>query len=106
MEKKTMERPIVEKGHFELYCSYFWKIKNLCIQAYKCDEITDEKFFIKNGIPEEFMAKCKKNHLYGGGKNNSNIYWNWHKNRKYPGNTIDNFLDFVEKKEKGEHGGN
>ena len=72
------------KSKYELYNEYFNKIRELCIEAYKWDVITDEKFFIENGIPEEFMAKCKKNHLYGGGKNNSNIFWNWHKNYKYP----------------------
>lgn len=80
---------------YEEYNEYFNKIRELCIEAYKMDEVSNEAYFIKHGIPEEFMKKIKKAHLYGGGKGKQNLYFNWHKNQKYPEATIDNFLDFI-----------
>ena len=80
---------------YEEYNGYFNKIRELCIEAYKCDVIADEKYFLNHGIPAEFMTKCKKGHLFGGGKGKQPIYWNWHKNLKYPKATIDAFLDFI-----------
>lgn len=83
------------KSRYELYNEYFNKIRELCIEAYKCDVIADEQYFIKHGIPKDFMAQCKEAHLYGGGKGKQNLYWNWHKNMKYKNATVDKFLDFV-----------
>lgn len=91
------------KSEYELYNEYFNKIRELCIEAYKWDVIADEQYFIKHGIPKDFMNQCKKAHLYGGGKGKCNLYWNWHTNKKFPNSTIDNFLDFIKGKEiKGE----
>lgn len=87
------------KSRYELYSEYFDKIKELCIEAYKLDLIADEAYFIDLGIPKDFMAQCKKAHLYGGGKGKRNLYWNWHTNKKFPNDTIDNFLDFIKEKE-------
>lgn len=99
IKNEAVKERIVDMGLYEKYCEYFGKIARLCIEAYKCDEVTTEKYFIDNGIPEDFMKRCKKAHLYGGGKNGANIFFNWHKNRKYPKNTVDNFLDYIQKKE-------
>lgn len=83
---------------FEEYNEYFNKIRQLCIDAYKSDIITDEKYFIDHGIPSDFMAKCKKSHLCAGGKGKANLYWNWHQNMKYKEATIDNFLEYLRTK--------
>lgn len=87
------------KSKYEQYCEYFNKIKELCIEAYKWDVVSDEDYFIKHGIPKDFMAQCKKAHLCGGGKGKKNLYFNWHTNKKFPNDTIDNFLDFIKEKE-------
>ena len=87
------------ESKFKTYGKYFADIKQLCIDAFHDGIITDEKFFIDSGIPSDFLKECKKAHLYGGGKNGQNIYWNWHTNKLYPKSTIDNFLDFLEKEE-------
>ena len=44
---------------YEEYNGYFNKIRELCIEAYKMDEVSNEAYFIKHGIPEEFMKKIK-----------------------------------------------
>ena len=83
------------KTEYEQYTEYFDKIKELCIDAYKSNTITNVEFFVENGIPEEFLKKCKLAKLYGGGKGNQNIFWNWHSNMKYPECTVDNFMEFI-----------
>lgn len=83
---------------FEEYNGYFNKIRQLCIDAYKSDIITDEKYFIDNGIPEDFLMKCKKGHLIAGGKGKQNLFVNWHQNKKYPQATVDNFLEYLRTK--------
>lgn len=93
-----MEASLMTK--FEVCKEQFNKIRELCIEAYKDGIITDEDFFIRNGIPQWFMRECKVSHLYGGGKKNQNIFWNWHQNKKYPTKTIDNFLEYLESEEE------
>lgn len=83
------------KTRFQQYTEYFDLIKELCIDAFKNGETTNVAYFIENGIPEEFMAKCKKANLYGGGKGKQNIFWNWHENKKFPERTVDKFMDFI-----------
>ena len=85
---------------FDICNQHFNKVRELCIDAYKDGIITDEAFFIRNGIPEWFMKEAKKAHLYGGGKKGQNIFWNWHQNKKYPNSTIDNFLDYLKAEEE------
>lgn len=80
---------------YEEYNGYFNKIRELCVEAYKLNVVADEKWFINHGIPETFMKKIKKAHLYGGGRGKQNLYWNWTTNLKYPEATISNFLDFI-----------
>lgn len=92
----AIEQP---KTKYELYSSYFDRIKKLCIQAYKCNIITTTNYFVEKGIPQDFMDKCWKSHLCGGGKG-QNIMWNWSQNLKYPNSTVDNFLAFVKKQEE------
>ena len=84
---------IKEEGWLELLSPS--KIKQLCIDAYKDDVITDEKYFIDHGIPEWFMKEIKKAHLFAGGKGHQNLYWNWTKNKKFPKATVYNFLEFI-----------
>jgi hypothetical protein len=86
---------IMANKKFEEYNEYFNKIRQLCVEAYKLDVVANEQFFISHGIPETFMKKIKKAHLYGGGRGKTNLYWNWTKNLKYPEATISNFLDFI-----------
>lgn len=86
---------LMANAKYEEYNGYFNKIRELCIEAYKLSVVADEKWFIDHGIPEAFMKKCKKSHLYGGGKGKQPIYWNWHQNQKYKEATVDNFLDFI-----------
>lgn len=83
------------KTEYETYKEHFANIKNLCIEAFKEGITTDIEYFIENGIPDEFMQKCKLAKLYGGGKKGQNIFWNWHENKKYPECTVDNFLEFM-----------
>lgn len=93
MEEKVMS------SKYDEYNGYFTQIKQLCIDAYKDDVITDEKYFIDHGIPEWFMKEIKKAHLFSGGKGHQNLYWNWTKNKKFPKATVSNFLDFIKDKE-------
>lgn len=86
---------IMANARYEEYNNYFNKIRELCVEAYKLDVVANEQFFISHGIPEAFMKKIKKAHLYGGGRGKQNLYWNWHENKKYKEATIDAFLDFI-----------
>ena len=45
------------KTEYEQYTEYFDKIKELCIDAYKSNTITNVEFFVENGIPEEYDTK-------------------------------------------------
>lgn len=89
-EQVAVQQKPVSK--YEKYSAYFDLAKKLCIQAYKCNKITTIAYFVENGIPQEFMNKIWEIHLIGGGKNGSNIMWNWDRNYKYPNITITNFL--------------
>lgn len=73
----------------------FQKIKDLCYSAYQDGEKSTYEYFIQHGIPRSFMEGCKKCKLCAGGKNGSNLFWNWSKNPLYPGCTVDKFLDSI-----------
>ena len=81
--------PIDYREYFEMT---FKRIKDLCYEAYENGEKSTFEYFIRNGIPRSFMDNCMKCRLCAGGKNGTNLFWNWSQNKMYPKCTVDNFL--------------
>lgn len=66
------------------------QIKKATKFASKAKIITDKKFFLQHNVNENFFNYLEKNHYVAKPYLNKSYYINWHTNKKYPQQTIDN----------------